>query len=240
MKEIEKLLKNEKKYKKAILQQKFSSKKNTVAYVILDGKPRILKWFVPGFQRQMFNEYNVLKEGAIKLNIPTILEKDEENNVLIMSYILGENLCDIINNEKTTFDEKKRLIILLADWFFNFHNHFKTEDQFRIRGDCNLRNFILTDRIWGVDFEESRFGRVVEDIAGICSSILSTDPMFKSEKFKLCKNFIEYYTDLAPGRILKINDEIAYALLEKIQFRPDQEEILRKYSKIIREKGLNF
>jgi len=188
----------------------------------------------------MFNEYNILKEGASKLNIPTILEKDEENNVLIMSYITGENLCDIINDEKTTFDEKNRLIILLSNWFFNFHNHFKTEDQFQIRGDCNLRNFILSDRIWGVDFEESRLGMVVEDIAGMCSSILSTDPMFNSEKFKLCKNFIDSYTNLAPGRILKINDEIAYALLEKIQFRPDKEEILRKYSKLIREKGLNF
>ena len=240
MKKIEELLSNVKKYKKAILQGKFKSKKNTVAYVTLNEKPRILKWFVPGLKRQMINEYNILKEGYSKLNIPTIFEKDEENNVLIMSYIIGENLCDIINDEKTTFDEKNRLIILLAEWFFNFHNHFKTKDQFRIRGDSILRNFILTDRIWGLDFEESRMGKVVEDIAEMCSSILSTDPMFKSEKFKLCKNFIESYTKLAPGRVLKVNYEIAYALLEKIQWRPDQEEILRKYSKIIREKGLIF
>ena len=240
MREIEELLNKVNKYKKAVLQEKFKSKKNTVAYVILEGKPRILKWFVPGFKRQMDNEYNILKKGSGKLNIPTIIEKDEDNNVLIMSYIIGENLCDIINDEDTTFDEKKRLIILLADWFFNFHNHFKTEDQFRLRGDCNLRNFILTDRIWGLDFEESRMGKVVEDIAGMCSSILSTDPMFKSEKFKLCKIFIESYTNLAPGRILKVNDEIAYSILEKIQFRPEQEETLRKHSKKIREKGLVF
>jgi len=240
MREIEELLKGKKKYKKAVLQQKLKSKKNTVAYVTINGKPRILKWFVPGLKRQMNNEFDILKKGSGKLNIPTIFEKDEENNVLIMSYIIGENLCDIINDGEITFDEKKKMIILLADWFFNFHNHFKTEDQFRIRGDSNLRNFILTDKIWGVDFEESRMGKVVEDIAGLCSSILSTDPMFKSEKYKLCKIFIESYTDLAPGRILKVNDEIAYALLEKIQWRPDQEEILRKNSKKIREKGLNF
>jgi tRNA A-37 threonylcarbamoyl transferase component Bud32 len=238
MREIEELLKSGKKYKNAILQEKFKSKKNTVAYVILNEKPRIIKWFVPGLNRQMNNEYNILKKGSGKLNIPTIFEKDEDNNVLIMNYIIGENLCDIINDDKTSFDEKKRLLILLADWFFNFHNYFKKEDQFRIRGDCNLRNFILTDKIWGLDFEESRTGRVVEDIAGLCSSILSTDPMFISEKFKLCKTFIESYTKLAPGRILKVNNEIAYALLEKIQWRPDQEEILRKFSKKIREEGL--
>ncbi len=239
MREIEELLNHVKKYKKAILQEKFISKKNTVAYVTIEGKPRILKWFVPGLKRQMNIEYNILKKGSSKLNIPTVYEKDEKNNVLMMSYIIGENLCDIINNEKTTFDEKKRLMILLAEWFFNFHNLFKKEDKFIIRGDSILRNFILTDRIYGVDFEESRIGSIVEDIAGMCSSILSTDPMFKSEKFNLCKIFIETYTNLAPGRILKVNDEIAYALLEKIQWRPDQEEILRKFSKKIRESGLS-
>jgi hypothetical protein len=155
-----------------------------------------------------------------------------------MNYIIGENLCDIINDENASFSEKKRLTILLAEWFYEFHNFFKTEDQFRIRGDSTLRNFILTDRIWGVDFEESRIGKVIEDIAGICSSILSTDPMFTSEKFQLCKIFIEAYTNLAPGRILNVNDEVALALLEKIQFRPDDEETLRKYSNSIKEKGL--
>jgi thiamine kinase-like enzyme len=99
-------------------------------------------------------------------------------------------------------------------------------------------NFILTDRIWGIDFEESRLGKTIEDIAGMCASILTTDPMFSSEKFLLCEIFIDSYSKLAPGRIENINDEIAYVLLEKIQWRPDEEEILRKYCKIIREKGL--
>ena len=237
--EIEELIKNSKNYKKAVIQEKFNSKKNTVAYVTIKNKPRVIKWFVPGLKSQMNTEYNVLKKGSSKINIPTIYEMDKENNVLVMNYIIGENLCDIINNEITTFDEKKRLMVLLAEWYYNFHNHFKTEDKFRIRGDSTLRNFIFTDRIWGVDFEESRIGKVVEDIAGMCSSILSTDPMFTSEKFQLCKIFIEYYTKLAPGRILNINGEIAYSLLEKIQWRPDDEEILRKYSKKIRQKGLS-
>ena len=238
MRDIEELKQNVKKYKKIVIQNKLKSKKNTVAYVTINNKPRVLKWFVPGLKRQMKIEYDVLKKGSSKLNIPSIYEMDEENNVLITSYIIGENLCDIVNNEKTTISEKKRLMILLAEWFFEFHNYFKTDDQFQIRGDSTLRNFILTDRIYGVDFEESRLGRVVEDIAGMCSSILSTDPMFTSEKFQLCKIFIDSYMKLAPGRILNINNEIAYALLEKIQWRPEDEEILRKYSTKIRKNGL--
>jgi len=240
MREIEELVNNAKKYKNAIIQEKFKSKKNKVAYVTIDSKPRILKWFVPGLKKQMKIEYDIIKKSSSKLNVPSIYKMDEKNNVLVMNYIPGENLCNLINDEKTTTNEKKRLMVLLTEWFFEFHNHFKIDEQFRIRGDSSLSNFIFTDRIWGVDFEESRMGRVTEDIAGMCSSILSTDPMFTSEKFELCKIFIKSYSKLSPGRILNINDEIAYALLEKIQWRPADEDILRKYSKKIREEGLEI
>jgi thiamine kinase-like enzyme len=146
----------------------------------------------------------------------------------------------LINDKETTYKEKQRLVTLLSDWFIDFHNFFKTSDQFTIRGDPTLRNFVFTDRIWGVDFEEARPGKAVEDIAGMCASILSTDPMFTKEKYKLCKIFIDSYLEKAPGRIVNINDEIAYSLLEKIQYRPDDEELLRKQSTRIRQYGLKF
>jgi tRNA A-37 threonylcarbamoyl transferase component Bud32 len=237
MKEIEELLEC-KKYKKTILQTKFDSKKNTVAYVTFKDKPRVLKWFVPGLKKQMQKEYEILKKGSAKLNMPTPYEFDKSNNVIVMNYIIGENLCDLINDEKTTYNEKQRLITLLSDWLLDFHNFFKKEDRFTIRGDPTLRNFVFTDRIWGLDFEEARPGKVVEDIAGTCASILSTDPMFTKEKYQLCKVFIDNYLEKAPGRIININDEIAYSLLEKIQYRPDDEEILRKHSKKIKQYGL--
>jgi tRNA A-37 threonylcarbamoyl transferase component Bud32 len=238
MNNIEELIQKSKYYENVVIQNIFNSKKNSVAYVILNGKSRVLKRFVPGLKNNMKNEYDTIKKGLSNLNIPSVFDMDEENNVLIMNYINGENLCDVINSEKTTMGEKKRLMILLAEWFSEFHNHFKINNQYLIRGDSILRNFILTDRIWGVDFEESRFGRVTEDIAGMCSSILITNPMFTNEKFQLCEIFIDSYLKKAPGRVINLNDDIAYALLERIQHRPDQEHILRKYSKIIREKGL--
>lgn len=238
MKQIEDLLEKNDKYKDAILQQKLKSKKNTVIYVTFGNKPRVLKCFVPGNKKRMENEYNILKKGENKLNIPNVFEMDEENNVLILNYIIGENVCDILNDEDTSFDEKNRLMMLLAEWFYDFHTFFKQDDDFLIHGDPTIRNFVFTDRIWGVDFEESRNGKPVEDIAGVCASILTTDPMFTSEKNKICRLFIKNYVELAPGRIKKIDDEIAFKILEKIQYRPKQEETLRKHSKKIREKGL--
>ncbi len=238
MRDIKDLIGKSKKYKNTILQKIFKSKKNTVSYVTMKENPRVLKWYVPGLKKNMENEYKILSKAKSKLDTPIVYEKDEKNNVLIMNYIMGENLCDLINNEETTYQEKERLMILLSEWFYKLHNFFKENEKFLIHGDPSLRNFIFTDRIWGVDFEEVRYGKPVEDIAGACASILSTDPMFTKEKYKLCSVLIDNYLKLAPGRISDINNDIAYYLLEKIQWRPNQEEILRKYSKKIRKNGL--
>lgn len=238
MRDIEELVNKTKKYKKSVVQQKLKSKKNTVAYVTIDNNPRVLKWFVPGLKRQMNVEYSILKEGSSKLNIPAVFEMDEKNNVLVTTYINGENLCDLINNNEVKLVEKQRLMSLLADWFNDFHNFFKKDKDFTIRGDSSLRNFIFTDKIWGLDFEESRIGRPVEDLAGVCASILATDPMFIKEKFTLCRILLDRYNELAPGRITGIKDEIAYALLENIQWRSEDEEVLRKQSKKISEHGI--
>ena len=238
MRNIEDLVNTTEKYKKSVIQQELKSKKNTVAYVTIDNKPRILKWFVPGFKRQMNVEYTILKKGSEELNIPAVFEMDEKNNVLVTKYINGINLCDILNNKDIKQVEKQRLMSLLAEWFNDFHNFFKKDKEFIIRGDSSLRNFILTDKVWGLDFEESRNGRPVEDLAGICASILTTDPMFTKEKFTLCKILLDRYNELAPGRITNVSDEIAYALLENIQWRPADEEVLRKQSKKIKEHGI--
>jgi tRNA A-37 threonylcarbamoyl transferase component Bud32 len=238
MKNIEELIKKIKKYENAKIQRNLKSKKNTVAYVILNGKPRILKWFVPGLKKNMKTEFGILKEGASKINIPTVYEKDEENNVLIMSYIIGKNLCDMVNDEDVSTKEKQKLLMLLAEWFIDFHKLYKKDDKHTLHGDANLRNFIFSDRLWGVDFEESREGKPIEDIARMCASILTTDPFFTREKKCLTKFFIDTYGKYSPSSIINIYDEISYALLEKIQWRPDREEILRYHSKKISEEGL--
>lgn len=237
MKNIEEFIKNCDDYDKIVIQKSFKSKKNTVAYVTIDNKPRVLKFFVPGLKENMEKEYQILEKGK-KLNIPNVYKKDDKNNFLTMNYIAGENLCDVINDKKTTFKEKKRLMELLAEWFNNFHNHFKIDEEFFIRGDSNLRNFILNDQIWGLDLEETRKGQPTEDIADLCSSILTTDPMFTNEKYSLCKKLITSYVEKAPGRVKNIDLEVSYSILKKIQYRPDDEEILRKHAKKIRKHGL--
>jgi tRNA A-37 threonylcarbamoyl transferase component Bud32 len=238
MYEIEELILNVGKYKNTIIQKKFSSKKNTVCFAFFNKKPVVLKWFAPGFRKNMDNEYFILKSSPTNLNLPHIVEKDDENNVLIMSYIFGDSLCDFINSESISSNEKESKIKNLANWFYNFHTFYKKNDKWRIRGDSILHNFILSDRIWGVDFEESRLGKPTEDIASMCGSILSTNPMFTNLKFQLCKFFIKSYERLSKIEMPNINYEIAYSLLEKIQYRPDEEDILRNFSDKIKLRGI--
>jgi len=62
--------------------------------------------------------------------------------------------------------------------------------------------------------------------------------MFTDEKFQLCETFLESYRKSAHWSLEKMNSEIAYALLERIQWRPHDEETLRTYATKIRDKGL--
>jgi len=239
MRDIQELIKNVEKYKTAALQKRFESKKNTVAYVVHNGQPRIFKWFVPGLKRKMEIEYSILKKGFADLSMPSPFEKDSENNVLVMSYIMGENVCDIINDPQRTLQEKTEVVHILADWFVNFHTFFKSEDGFRLRGDANLKNFILSKgHIWGVDFEESRIGKPSEDLSTLCASLLSTNPMFTDDKFELCQILLNSYRKSVQWVLEQLNAEISYALLERIQWRLNDEEILRKYATKIRNEGL--
>jgi tRNA A-37 threonylcarbamoyl transferase component Bud32 len=239
MRDIQKLIENVEKYKTVALQKRFESKKNTVAYVLLNSQPRVLKWFVPGLKQNMEIEYSVLKKGFSNLTIPSPLEKDSENNVVVMSYIMGENICDIINNPQKILEEKIKVVHLLAYWFVKFHTFFKSEEGFRLRGDANLKNFILSrGQIWGVDFEESRIGKPSEDLATLCASLLSTDPMFTDEKFQFCQIFLDTYLKSVKWDVEHLNADISYALLERIQWRSSDEEILRKYAYEIRNRGL--
>jgi tRNA A-37 threonylcarbamoyl transferase component Bud32 len=239
MRDIQELIENVEKYKNVLLQRRFESKKNTVGYVVYNGQPRILKWFVPGLKQNMDLEYSILKKGFSDITMPSPLEKDVENNVLVMSYIMGENVCDIVNDLRMVLGEKQKVVHLLADWFVNFHSFFKSDDGFRLRGDATLKNFILSrGRIWGVDFEESRIGKPSEDLATLCVSLLSTDPMFTDEKFQLCQIFLDSYRKSVKWDVEQLNADISYALLERIQWRPKDEEILRKYATRIRNKGL--
>ncbi len=240
MRDIQELISSVERYQTVLIQKRLTSKKNTVAYVLINGSPRVLKWYVPGLKTNMETEAGVLSRGTAATRTPSLLEKDADNNVLVLGYVAGTNLCDVLNDTNRSQHEKRHIISTLALWFATFHDVFKTADAFRLRGDPSLRNFILKDdkTIWGVDFEESHIGNPVDDIAGLCASLLTTDPMFTSEKFEFARHFIASYRSLASWPIENSSQAVSYAVLERIQWRPTQEDELRNAATSIKKHGL--
>jgi tRNA A-37 threonylcarbamoyl transferase component Bud32 len=195
MRNLEKFLSKTTAYQDAVIQKTFKSEKHNVALITLKSKPRVIKWYQQGFKRNMNKEYKILTTYSSSLTIPSVYEKDEKNNVLLLQYIAGENLCDLINSTSVSREEKTRLIIFLAQWYAQFHQKLQQEEGYQIHGDAHLHNFLFSDRIWGFDFEESAIGEPVQDIARVSASILTTDPAFTREKLQLTQTFITTYQE---------------------------------------------
>ena len=190
----------------------------------------VAKMFIAG---QFTNELDILKTSWTQdLAVPQVLEA--RDGVILMEFIPGETFVDRINY---TFEP--HLIDRLAEWYYNYHKvHGK------IKGDSRLRNFILNeDKIYGVDFEESYEDHWMIDIAGVCASLLDTDPIFDLRKQRLSWRFLEKYLSLINlPRDETIDADfiatIADILKQTSEWRDDQR--ILELSETIRTEGLPF
>ncbi len=193
MSTIEELKNNIRKYEKIEVKRNFKSKKNQVAYVFFNKKDMVLKLYSSSNISSLKKEVNILQKTHLDLNTPRIIDVDYENNLIFLNYINGENVCDIINNDDVDYFLKNKIVLLVGQWYIDFHNLFKKKDACFIHGDSNLRNFIFKDdKIYGLDFEESCYGDPKKDYADICCSILTTNPIFTFEKYSLCSSLIRF------------------------------------------------
>jgi len=217
--------------KKFRIKERFKSKKNRVFRIEVDGEDRVLKIF--SSMRRLDREYNVLRLLQDNLDVPSIYEIDRKNRFIIMEFLPGENLCDFVNLKSS---EKTKVMNRLAEWFLDFHSFFR--DRRIIRGDSILRNFIVDEeKLYGLDFEESRIGKVEEDLAEMCISILTTDEKFTDEKFRLCKLLLQSYESRADLNLNCLNRELYRALIRFSERRKDKN--LRKMGLIkLREYGM--
>lgn len=159
------------------------SRKNIVVHFAFENT------IIPDLVAKLFVTDHYEKELALlqqtrenSLPVPEVV--DARDGVILMKYISGELLVDVINR---TFDEP--LIVQLADWYYNFH-----DITGMTKGDPRLRNFILNDdTLVGLDFEEASTGLWMPDIAGIAASLLDTNPIFDIRKRKLVWFFFSSY-----------------------------------------------
>ncbi len=176
-------------------------------------------------------EFRILKSSWEKsLAVPEVIEA--RNGVILMDYITGEPLVDILNR---TFEPS--LIGMLADWYYNYH---RAHDM--IKGDPRLRNFIHNNgQIYGVDYEESRPDFWILDIGGTAASLLDTDPVFDVRKQKMCWTLLDTYLDLIGEKKTseienEFNETVADTLRQTAIWRKNEE--IMSISEAIRENGI--
>jgi len=181
-------------YQNYRVKQFFPSKKNIVALVSNKGNQYILKWYQFNTTTAIKQEIFILQKTRNVIATPNIVSYNLDNNILLMNYLPGMNLCDAINDKAVSFHTKKKYIKLLAEWFSTFHHLLYQKNNYIIHGDAILRNFIISNNtLIGVDFEETRPGNPIEDISLLCASILTTNPQNTKEKKELSDVFIHTY-----------------------------------------------
>lgn len=195
--------------------QKYRSKKNEAYEIVGDGQEYILKIFSKQRKKYLLSEISVLSCAEQHL-VPSMIEYDEKNSLVLLEKIFGKNLCDVLNDPSLEYKKKENIVTLLANWFATFHKEFLMNgNETVIRGDAILRNFIVSDKkIIGVDFEEARKTNPWEDIGEICTSILDTDPMFTKEKINLVKIFLKTYEDQV---LWKFDKDISVLIIKYLQ-----------------------
>lgn len=198
---------------------KFKSKKNEV-YLIEgeDFSENKKKYIVKRYKKNNFrkeksnyykykfcNECSIEKEIKILMglkkegvSVPQVYCFDERT--IIMEYIEGKNIVDIIEETEARVNEFKssdieliiQIFVDLFVWLNNFYKVIKDvygEDF--IFGDVNLRNFIVSDKIYGIDFEDCNIGWREEDGGRLCAFILTYTPCFSSFKINLVTELYE-------------------------------------------------
>jgi tRNA A-37 threonylcarbamoyl transferase component Bud32 len=202
---------------------KFLSRKNSV-YLVQRGSERfILKVFASD---RYDNEYRVLRD-AYGAGIPVPRPVDQKGRAILMQYVEGRTVNDLVDE-----GAGPEPVLGVASWLALFHSTFIDDDgQVLLKSDAIFKNFILADRVYGIDFELSRRGRPEEDVGEAISFLLDTNPMFTEEKYRLAFAFIKRYQEESGIILQDIENSIAHSLIEAASFRPGQQELIYRKAK---------
>lgn len=189
------------------------SRRNRVWLVETDVRPVVVKRFFSGRCAEEFEA--LVRARSSGLNVPMPLHQDQD--YLVLEYISGEP-CDFMINHLFSMDTAEKL----GEWLAAFHTRFPTLDDPMIMADAVLQNFVLQgESVYGFDLEDCRPGNPLADLGQLCTSILSSEPMFTPIKFDLCKRMLASYGKATHRDVEEaVRPHIAHALRASAKSRP--------------------
>jgi tRNA A-37 threonylcarbamoyl transferase component Bud32 len=204
--------------------RRFYSKKNEVSLVqFTDSLGLKREWVVKKYN----DPKNIKMEGEILkqlytggLSVPKMIHVGVTS--IIMENIKGITLLEWIEDKEKESVAKPgcRVEVLktieeLAHWLKRFYEIMAVADSENIiLGDTNFRNFIVADKLYGVDFENCQRGKVEEDIGKLCAFALTYDPPFTEWKCMLADAINEIMSDILQISSGSINVEMIKELTE--------------------------
>ena len=163
---------------------RFQSRKNDVYLVDRDGMQMVLKLYLNDRYQCEFDALN----AAHKAGVPVPRTIDMREKALLMEYVPGLTVNDYLGTVQ--MDE---MVLGVADWLALFHRAFFSDGVVRLKSDAIFKNFIASDRIYGIDFELSCSGPPAVDVGEALAYLLSAYPMFTDDKYRMGESFIERY-----------------------------------------------
>ncbi|MCL0069135.1 hypothetical protein M1N85_00220 [Dehalococcoidia bacterium] len=178
-----------------ILEERLNSKKNLVHKVRCmqsggDEKIVIVKAYkdpTGSMQKELGMLLGLARKG---LAVPEVYHVGE--NAIIMEYLAGSNLLDIIYLREELAKSGKGYDSqadwqLIGDVFYWLRGFYKLAKEVTGReiifGDVNLRNFIMVNgKVYGLDFEDYCEGQPEKDAGRFCAFVLTYNPAFTDWK----------------------------------------------------------
>ncbi len=119
---------------------------------------------------------------------------DTGKNFILMEYLEGplfidffcwqENTCGPVGSSLK--GPAYQAIYSLCSWFSAFYAVSReVAGRQLIMGDVNFRNFIIREKIYGINLEECRDGKIEEDIGSLCAFALTYLPSYTSWKISM-------------------------------------------------------
>jgi Ser/Thr protein kinase RdoA (MazF antagonist) len=132
-------------------------------------------------------------------------------------------------------------IYSLCSWFKDFYAATR-EGGVRqlIMGDVNFRNFIVRERVYGIDLEECREGKVEEDVGSLCAFALTYSPSFSPWKMTMVGEMFRVFCGELQLDQELLKEEIKNSLLMIVQRRQMDNEAEKLQLLSFLEKNINL
>lgn len=163
--------------------EQLPSKKNYVYRDRGEGQDIVIKTFTDQSRFQTEKEIGDLLDKS-GLLIPSRFSIEEESLSIVYAYVDGSPVVDLI--EEIELSQAEEIISKICEWLLNFYSIIQKKKGCQyILGDIHLRNFLYeeaSNRVYGLDFEECRPGRIETDAARLYVFILHYEPAFTPRK----------------------------------------------------------